>query len=103
MPEFAASMTTRNPASGTVRNVYGHQLTVGGSSGGAASAVAAYVCPLAVTEDTGGSTRIPAACNGNYGFDPSRNHYPNGGNPGMSFTNDQVSTQCLQPKTCSVD
>ena len=46
--------------------------------------------PLAVTEDTGGSTRLPAACCQNFGFDPSRNHYPNDGNPGMSFTNDQL-------------
>ena len=63
VPEFASSMSTRNPASGTTRSVYGHKLTVGGSSGGAGSAVAAYMCPIAVTEDTGGSTRIPAMCN----------------------------------------
>lgn len=55
VPEFAASWQTANPASGQTRNVYGHQLSVGGSSGGAASAVAAYICPLAVTEDTGKS------------------------------------------------
>ena len=90
VPEFAASTITRNPASGTTRNVYDHALTVGGSSGGAGSAVAAYVCPLAATEDTAGSTRIPALCNGNFGFDPSRNHYPNAGNTGMSYTNDQL-------------
>merc|ERR1719316_2096980 len=92
-PEFAASGETRNPASGQTRNVYDHKLTVGGSSGGAGSVVADYMCPLAVSEDTGGSTRIPATCCQNFGFDPSRNHYPNDGNPGMSFTNDQLGLQ----------
>eukprot|EP00929_Paragymnodinium_shiwhaense_P035811 TRINITY_DN19291_c0_g1_i1.p1 TRINITY_DN19291_c0_g1~~TRINITY_DN19291_c0_g1_i1.p1 ORF type:complete len:494 (+),score=62.04 TRINITY_DN19291_c0_g1_i1:59-1483(+) len=90
VPEFAASYTTANPASGHTRNPYGRALTVGGSSGGATSVVAAYAAPLAVTEDTGGSTRLPAACCQNFGFDPSRNHYPNAGNPGMSYTNDQL-------------
>lgn len=90
VPEFAAGWVTANPASGHTRNPYSHRLTVGGSSGGSASAVASYMCPLAVTEDTGGSTRVPASSNQNFGFDPSRNHYPNAGNPGMSFTNDQL-------------
>ena len=43
-----------------------------------------------MTEDTGGSTRLPAFFNHNVGYDPSRNHYPNAGNPGMTFTNDQI-------------
>ena len=90
VPEFAANWVTANPASGQTRNPYDHKLTVGGSSGGSASAVVSYMCPLAVTEDTGGSTRVPATCNGNFGFDPSRNHYPNAGNPGMSYTHDQL-------------
>ena len=90
VPEFAASARTVNPASGQTRNAYSHALTVGGSSGGAGSAVASYVAPIAVTEDTGGSTRIPATANGNFGFDPSRGHYPNDGNPGMSYIRDQL-------------
>ncbi len=75
VPEFAAGWITANPASGHTRNPYNHRFTVGGSSGGSASAVASYICPLAVTEDTGGSTRVPASSNQNFGFDPSRNHY----------------------------
>merc|ERR1719160_1559128 len=67
-PEFAASGETRNPASGQTRNVYDHKFSVSGSSGGAASVVAAYMCPLAVSEDTWGSTRGPAALNQNFGF-----------------------------------
>lgn len=79
-----------NPASGQTRNPYNHAFTVGGSSGGSASAVSSYLCPLAVTEDTGGSTRVPASSNQNFGFDPSRNHYPNAGNPGMTYLCDQL-------------
>ena len=90
VPEFAASARTCNPASGQTRNPYDHALTVGGSSGGAGSAVASYVASIAVTEDTGGSTRIPATANGNFGYDPSRGHYPNNGNPGMSYVRDQL-------------
>mmetsp|Transcript_45358 Transcript_45358/g.145489 ORF Transcript_45358/g.145489 Transcript_45358/m.145489 type:complete len:622 (+) Transcript_45358:57-1922(+) len=90
VPEFAASYTTANPASGVTRNIYDVRFTVGGSSGGAASAVANYSCPIAISEDTGGSTRVPAACNQNFGFDPSRNHYNNEGNPGLTYSHDQL-------------
>merc|ERR550514_1142768 len=90
VPEFAASGVTANPASGQTRNPYDHKLTVGGSSGGSAAAVAAYFAPIAVTEDTGGSTRLPASSCQNFGFDPARNHYPNGGNPGISYLQDQL-------------
>ena len=90
VPEFAAGWITANYANGRTLNPYDHRLTTGGSSGGSASAVASYICPLAFTEDTGGSTRHPAFQCQNFGYDPARNHLPNAGNPGMSFTNDQV-------------
>ena len=48
------------------------------------------LCPVAVSEDTGGSTRVPALYNGVFGFDPCRNHYPNEGNPGLTYTRDQI-------------
>ena len=33
---------------------------------------------------------MPALYNGIFGFDPCRNHYPNEGNPGMTYTRDQI-------------
>jgi len=90
VPEFAGSWVSCNYANGCTLNPYNHSLTSGGSSGGSASAVASYVAPVAFTEDTGGSTRHPSVQNQNFGYDPSRNHYPNAGNPGMSYTLDQV-------------
>lgn len=90
VPEFAASWVTCNYANGCTLNAYGSKFTAGGSSGGGGSAVASYLAPVAFTEDTGGSTRHPAAQNHNFGYDPSRNHYPNHGNPGITYLHDQV-------------
>ncbi|CAE7747285.1 gatA, partial [Symbiodinium pilosum] len=90
VPEFACSVNTTNPASGQVRNPHNHAFSPGGSSGGAGSLVSMHMCPVAVSEDTTGSTRVPALFNGVFGFDPARNHYPNEGNCGMSFTRDQI-------------
>lgn len=72
IPEFACSWVTANYANGRALNPYDHHLTTGGSSGGSASAVASYIAPVALSEDTGGSTRHPAFQNGNFGYDPSR-------------------------------
>ena len=65
-------------------------LSSGGSSGGSAVAVASHIAPIAVSEDTAGSTRHPAACCCLFGYDPPRNKHPNDGNPGMTYYNDQV-------------
>ena len=53
--------------------------TVGGSSGGAAAAVAAGLADLGLGTDTGGSIRIPAACTGLFGFKPSFGRVPTEG------------------------
>ena len=59
--------TALNAVQGCTLNAYDHALTVGGSSGGSASAVASYIAPVAFTEDTGGSTRHPSYQNHNFG------------------------------------
>jgi aspartyl-tRNA(Asn)/glutamyl-tRNA(Gln) amidotransferase subunit A len=75
-PEFGHMPYTQAPLFGRTRNVWSAERTCGGSSGGAAVAVAAGVAPLAVATDAGGSTRIPAACNGVVGFKQSAGVIP---------------------------
>jgi len=70
-PEFGQKGLTDAPLFGRTRNAWRADRTCGGSSGGAAVAVAAGLGPLAVATDGGGSTRIPAACNGVVGFKQS--------------------------------
>lgn len=70
-PEFGAKCLTDAPLFGRTRNAWSAQRSCGGSSGGAAAATASAVTALAVASDGGGSTRIPAACNGLVGLKQS--------------------------------
>lgn len=72
MDQFATGLTgTRSPY-GVCRNVYGGDLTPGGSSSGSAVAVAAGLVSFALGTDTAGSGRVPAALNGIVGCKPTR-------------------------------
>jgi aspartyl-tRNA(Asn)/glutamyl-tRNA(Gln) amidotransferase subunit A len=70
-PEFAFLGMTEAPLFGRTANAWRQDRTCGGSSGGAAVAVAAGLGTLAICTDAGGSARIPAACNGVVGFKQS--------------------------------
>lgn len=70
-PEFGHMPWTEAPLFGRTRNAWDATRTSGGSSGGAAVACTVGVGPLAVATDAGGSTRIPAACNGVVGIKQS--------------------------------
>src|SRR5262245_11660687 len=74
--EFGHKGVTDNPLFGITRNPWNPSLTPGGSSGGAAAAVAAGLGPLALGTDDGGSIRVPAAFCGIYGFKPSFGRVP---------------------------
>ena len=75
-PEFGCKGETNSPATGITRNPWNTAHTPGGSSGGAAAAVAAGLGPLAVGTDGAGSVRIPAAFCGNVGLKPSFGRVP---------------------------
>ena len=70
-PEFGAGSHTFNEIFGVTRNPYNVDKTAGGSSGGAAAALAAGMIPLADGSDMGGSLRNPAAFCNVVGFRPS--------------------------------
>jgi amidase len=76
VPEFGLGSHTFNPVYGVTRNPYAPDRTAGGSSGGAAAALAARMLPLADGSDTGGSLRNPASFCGVVGFRPSPGRVP---------------------------
>jgi amidase len=76
IPEFAAGGNTFNEVFGVTRNPYDLSVTVGGSSGGAAAALAAGMHPLADGNDFGGSLRLPAGFCNVVGLRPSAGRVP---------------------------
>jgi len=75
-PEFGWKGVTDSPLTGITRNPWNPAKTPGGSSGGAAAAVAAGMGPLAVGTDGGGSIRIPCSFTGLFGIKASFGRVP---------------------------
>jgi len=90
MHELAFGITNNHGAFGPARNPHDPNLIPGGSSGGAAVAVAAGIVPFALGTDTGGSARIPAALCGVTGFRPTVGRYSQDGVVPISKTRDTV-------------
>jgi amidase len=92
-PEFGSGSQTFNKVFGATRNPYDLTKTCGGSSGGAAVALACGLVPVATGSDTGGSLRNPAAFCNVTGFRPSPGRVPN---PKSAFAWSTLSTSgCL--------
>ena len=98
-PEFALSSHTDNLLFGHTRNPWDLALTPGGSSGGAAAALAAGLAPLAVGTDAGGSIRRPASYTGVVGFRPSTGRIPRA----YGFASLAHDFQVLAPAARTVD
>ena len=71
LDEFAMGSTTQFSAFGATANPWALDRIPGGSGGGSAAAVGAYMAPLAIGSDTGGSIRYPAAMTGTVGTKPT--------------------------------
>ncbi|MET9783131.1 amidase [Nocardiopsis alba] len=77
-PEFGSTCYTENDVAPPTRNPWDTRLSPGGSSGGAAAAVAAGLAPVAHASDGGGSIRIPASVCGLFGLKPTRGRISTG-------------------------
>ncbi|QVQ36289.1 amidase [Pseudochrobactrum algeriensis] len=78
LPEFSCNIATEPSLHGATLNPWDVRKSIGGSSGGAAAAVAARMVPVAYGNDGAGSIRVPAACSGLFGLRPSRGRVPCG-------------------------
>lgn len=80
-PEFGLKNISESELYGPAKNPWNREYSPGGSSGGAAAAVASGIVPLAGASDGGGSIRIPASFTGLFGLKPTRGRTPVG--PGV--------------------
>ena len=104
MTEFAFSGLGINPHYGTPANPFdrANRRIPGGSSSGAAVAVADGLAPVAVGTDTGGSCRIPAALCGVVGFKPTKERIPTDGAVPLSTTLDSIGPLGASVSCCAM-
>ncbi len=105
-PEFGIPGVTISDKLGACRNPWNPDHISGGSSGGAAAAVASGMVPLAHASDGLGSIRIPAACCGLVGMKVTRDRNPNGGDDtdrAIGFSVDHVVSRTVRDSAAMLD
>ncbi|HYG25751.1 MAG TPA: amidase, partial [Caulobacteraceae bacterium] len=105
-PEFGIPGVTTSARLGPCSNPWDLERISGGSSGGAASATAAGIVPLAHASDGLGSIRIPAACCGLVGLKTTRDRNPNGGEDydrAIGFSVDHVVSRTVRDSAAMLD
>ncbi|MBX3510115.1 MAG: amidase [Hyphomonadaceae bacterium] len=105
-PEFGIPGVTTSAKLGPCRNPWNTDHISGGSSGGAAAAVAAGMVPLAHASDGLGSIRIPAACCGLVGLKVTRDRNPNGVHDTdrvIGFSVDHVVSRTVRDSAAALD
>ncbi|MDO9338538.1 MAG: amidase [Caulobacter sp.] len=105
-PEFGIPGVTNSRRLGKCSNPWDTTRISGGSSGGAASATASGMVPLAHASDGLGSIRIPAACCGLVGMKTTRDRNPNGGEDydrAIGFSVDHVVSRTVRDSAAMLD
>jgi amidase len=106
VPELGITGTTESALLGPCRNPWNPDHIAGGSSGGAASATAAGIVPLAHASDGLGSIRIPAACCGVFGLKTTRDRNPGGPRDAdrvLGFGVDHVVSRSVRDSAAMLD
>jgi amidase len=96
-PLLTTDWQTQNPVFGRTNNPWNPELTVGGSTGGGAAAVASGMSPLELGGDVGGSARIPAHFCGTFGLKPTQHAVPTSGHIPDLPNGPRAEIQMLQP------
>jgi Asp-tRNAAsn/Glu-tRNAGln amidotransferase A subunit and related amidases len=104
-PEFGLPCYTEPETGSPARTPWDLDRMAGGSSGGAAAAVAAGLAPIAQASDGGGSIRIPASCCGLVGLKPSRGRISPGRGrpPGPGLSTDGVLSRTVTDTALALD
>ncbi|KAL4787446.1 fatty-acid amide hydrolase [Aspergillus varians] len=96
VPQTMGALDSANHLFGRTLNPQNRQLTVGGSTGGEGALLALRGSMLGFGTDIGGSIRVPAMCNGLYGFKPSPGRVPFGGQTdGQPKAKGRISIQAV--------